>query len=152
MGKKIFWIIAIIIFFTLPFKMAFSNESLLSLGDIQGEEVLAQQSLQASLVGLWRAQIQSGQGNCVWEIIFQRNGGFSKTFRCGQMMTYELGTYSVGQGFIRLIYTSHQPTEYKGRKLHYPGTETIFFQFVDRNHIYCEDRILGGKWHAYRVR
>jgi hypothetical protein len=31
-------------------------------------------------------------------------------------------------------------------------SETIFFRFVNPDSLICEDRIMGTRWQAYRVR
>jgi hypothetical protein len=79
-------------------------------------------------------------------------GRFSKTFRCGEMFTKDVGTYTVGEGYIHFNIHDHEPKFYKGKPMSWPNSETVFFQFVGPDRMICNDRITGGRWEAIRVR
>jgi len=134
MRKNLFCIFISILFFAGSFSIA-----------------LSQQNIQGKIVGIWQARIQSAMGNCLWKMILNQNGKFTKTSQCGNAMVFEWGRYEVGQGYIRLTYEGHEPKQYRGKQFQPSNTEMIFFKFIDENHLYCENRILGGQWDAYRV-
>lgn len=101
-----------------------------------------------SVVGIWRSKA----GICSGETILKHNGTFSKTTRCGDLLSWDVGTYTVGRGYIHLTIHDHEPKVYKGRRLQWVTSQTIFFRFAGPNRIICEDRVMGTRWEAYRVR
>lgn len=106
----------------------------------------------ADLVGVWRSKINSAYGTAVVEVILKPNGTFSKTVKWRGLFTYDVGTYTVGRGFIHFKITDHEPKYYKGVKQQWVKSETIFFRMVNRNRMTCEDRIMKTRWEAHRVR
>ncbi len=105
----------------------------------------------ADLVGRWKSTIKSVHGTAVVDVILKRNGTFSKTVKWRGLMTYDVGTYTVGNGFIHFKITDHEPKVYKGVPQRWVKSETIFFRLVNRNRMVCEDRIMKTRWEAYRV-
>jgi hypothetical protein len=105
----------------------------------------------ADLVGVWKSNIQSIHGTAVVQVILKRNGTFSKTVKWRGLMTYDVGTYIVGNGFIHFKITDHDPKWYKGVSQKWVKSETIFFRMINRNRMVCEDRIMKTRWEAYRV-
>ncbi len=105
-----------------------------------------------SLVGIWRSQVPTPYGLALGELILKPDGSFSKTFRAGELLTWDVGRYTVGQGYIHFTIEDHEPKLYQGKPMHWLTSETIFFQFVNPDSLICEDRILGTRWLAFRVR
>lgn len=105
-----------------------------------------------SVVGIWRAQVQTPWGVATGETTLMPDGRFSKTFRGGEMMTWDAGTYTVGQGYIHFSIHNHEPKFYKGVRMRWAKSETLFFQMVGPDQMLCEDRITGSRWQAFRVR
>jgi hypothetical protein len=106
----------------------------------------------ASLVGIWRSQVPTPFGMALGELILKPDGSFSKTFRAGELLTWDVGSYTVGPGYIHLTITDHEPKFYQGKPMNWLTSETIFFRFVNPDSLICEDRIMGTRWQAYRVR
>jgi hypothetical protein len=98
-----------------------------------------------SLVGVW--QWQSGASG---ELLLQDNGQFSQTVRWNGLMTYDVGLYEVGDGFIHFAVQDHEPKEYQGQPLSYPTSFTYFYRWVGADHVVFEDHIVNTEWDAYR--
>ncbi len=111
----------------------------------------AAQVTAADLTGTWRSRIDSVHGTALVEVILKRNGTFSKTVKWRGLFTYDVGVYSVGNGYIHFRITDHEPKVYKGIQQKWVKSETIFFRLVNRNHMICENRILKTRWEAHRV-
>ena len=80
------------------------------------------------------------------------NGSFSKTFRCGGLVTWDVGSYTVGEGYIHFEISDHEPKVYNGKRMQWVKSETVFFRLADPNRMICHDRITGNSWEAMRVR
>lgn len=104
------------------------------------------------VTGIWRSQVVTAFGMCYGETILMPKGRFSKTFRCGEMFTKDVGTYTVGEGYIHFNIQDHEPKVWKGKRMTWPNSETVFIEFVGPDRIICNDRITGGRWEATRVR
>jgi hypothetical protein len=113
----------------------------------QGVFVAAQ-----DLTGIWRSQVATDFGMCYGETILMPTGRFSKTSICGEMFTKDVGTYTVGEGYIHFNIHDHEPKFYKGKPMSWVKSETVFFEFVGPDRIICNDRITGSRWEATRVR
>jgi hypothetical protein len=107
---------------------------------------------QQDVKGIWRSEVATAFGKCYGETILMPKGRFSKTFRCGEMFTKDVGTYTVGEGYIHFNIEDHEPKVYKGKPMSWVNSETVFFQFVGPDRMICNDRITGGRWEAVRVR
>jgi hypothetical protein len=112
----------------------------------------AQRGDAGKLVGIWRSRLQTPWGLGVGETIFMPNGRFSKTSRVGELVTRDVGKYTVGPGYIHFTIKDHWPKVYKGVPMHWVKSETVFFRFIGPNQLSCEDRIMHTRWVAYRVR
>ena len=54
----------------------------------------------------------------------------------GEKITWDIGTYTVGQNYIHFTIKDHEPKKYMGQSMHWVKSETIFFQFMGlRYHI-----------------
>ena len=107
---------------------------------------------QPDVTGIWRSQFPSPFGMCMGETILMPKGKFSKKVTCGQMVITDAGAYTVGEGYIHFDIKEHEPKIYKGKKMDWVKSETVFFQFVGPDRIMCHDRITGGRWEATRDR
>ena len=105
-----------------------------------------------SLVGIWRSQVPTPFGMAFGELILMQDGSFTKTFRAGELVTWDVGRYTVGPGYIHLTIADHEPKIYQGKPMSWLTSETIYFQFVNPDRLICEDRIMGTRWQAFRVR
>lgn len=105
-----------------------------------------------NLVGVWQAHFSTPLGPAVSQTILMPDGGFTKTVRAGGMMTWDAGMYSVGQGYIHFYIHDHEPKIYKGVRMHWVTSETVFFHMTGPDRMICEDRVTGNRWQAYRVR
>lgn len=122
--------------------------SFLLSGNIEGRYDAAAQDL----IGTWSSQISTPICLGTSETTLMPNGGFSKTFRCGQLVTWDTGTYAVGEGYIHFDITDHEPKKYNGKHMHWVKSETVFFKLTGPNRMMCHDRLTGGSWEAVRIR
>jgi len=104
------------------------------------------------LVGIWRAQIPTAWGLGMAETVLTKDGRFTKTFRVGQMLIWDSGKYTIGQGYIHFDIKDHEPKIYKGKPMSWVKSETVFYQMMGPDRMSCEDRITGAHWEAFRVR
>jgi hypothetical protein len=65
-------------------------------------------------------------------------------------MTYDTGTYEVGEGYIHFTVEDHEPKVYQGKEMTWMHSFTYFYQFVDENTIQFEDRVIHTTWTATR--
>ena len=86
------------------------------------------------------------------QMILQPNGSYSYQVVWGDLMTWEVGLYEVGEGFIHFAVQDYEPKEYKGQWLSRPTSWTVFYTVLDENTMIWEDRILGTQWTVYRQR
>ncbi len=83
-----------------------------------------------NLVGVWQAHFSTPLGPAVSQTILMPDGSFTKTVRAGGMMTWDAGMYSVGQGYIHFYIHDHEPKIYKGVRMHWVTSETVFFHMT----------------------
>jgi len=105
-----------------------------------------------NVVGIWEGQIATDYGPMYTQMILQPNGGYSYQVVWGDLMTWEVGLYEVGEGFIHFTVQDYEPKEYKGQRLSRPTSWTVFYTVLDENTMIWEDRILGTRWTVYRQR
>ena len=91
-----------------------------------------------SVVGIWQcAQVPTPWGLADGETILKPDGTFSKTVRFGQVVIWDVGTYTVGKGYIHYKIRDHEPKTYKGKPMSWFKEETSYFQFTGPNSIVC---------------
>ena len=105
-----------------------------------------------SVVGIWESQIATEYGPMYTQMILQPNGGYSYQVVWGDLMTWEVGLYEVGEGFIHFAVQDYEPKEYQGQWLSRPTSWTVFYTVLDENTMIWEDRVLGTQWTVYRQR
>ena len=102
------------------------------------------------LTGAWDAQTSTQYGVVYFELILEHTGTFSQQVVLGDLLTYDVGTFEVGDGWVHFNVEKHQPTTYKGKDMTWPNSFTYFFSFIDADTINFEDHIAGTSWTAYR--
>lgn len=102
------------------------------------------------LVGIWTSEEMTQYGMVYAETILERNNNYSHQVRWNDLMTYEVGVYEVGDGFIHFNVQDYQPKVYKGTELSRPLSWTVFYSVVDDNTMFWEDRILNTRWQVHR--
>ncbi|OGP62386.1 MAG: hypothetical protein A2170_01315 [Deltaproteobacteria bacterium RBG_13_53_10] len=115
------------------------------------------------ITGVWQSQAETTFGVCYGETSLMPNGQYSKTLRCGEMFTREVGTYVVEfgtytfaegfeeyEGYLRFKLGNYEPKIYKGGQMILPRDQTVFFRFDAPDRMICYDRITGGRWEATR--
>ena len=105
-----------------------------------------------NVVGIWESRIATDYGPMYTQMILQPNGGYSYQVVWGDLMTWEVGLYEVGEGFIHFAVQDYEPKEYKGQRLSRPTSWTVFYTVLDENTMIWEDRVLGTRWTVYRQR
>jgi hypothetical protein len=94
------------------------------------------------LVGIWQGSNE--------ELVLKDDGTFSRTVTWGGLMTWDIGLYEVGGGFIHFAVQDHEPKEYLGQPLSYVTSFTYFYTFVDNDHVVFEDHLINTQWDMYR--
>jgi hypothetical protein len=105
---------------------------------------------QFQLEGTWGSQTDTQYGVVNYELILEHTRTFSQQVILGDLLTYDVGTYAVGDGFIRFIVENHEPKTYKGKDMHWLTSFTYFYTVVDAGSMIFEDRIAGTQWTVYR--
>jgi hypothetical protein len=103
------------------------------------------------LEGIWVSDTDTGYGTIMHtELILEYTGTFSQQVTAGSLMTWDVGTYEVGDGFIRFVVEDHEPKEYLDQTMSWLTGFTYYYEFVDDDTIIFEDHISGNSWYAYR--
>jgi len=106
-----------------------------------------------SVVGVWECpNVPTPWGPAHGKTILMPDGTFTKTVRCGEMLTWDKGTYTVGKGYVHYKIHDHEPKAYKGKQMHWIKEETSFFEFVGPDRIVSGNRGGGVRVECYRVR
>jgi hypothetical protein len=105
---------------------------------------------QFRLEGIWEAQVDTEFGTVYSELILEPTRTFSQQVLFNDLMTYDTGTYQVGQGFIHFAVENHEPKVYKGQEMTWVNSFTYFYTPVDANSMILEDRIASTRWTVYR--
>jgi hypothetical protein len=106
-----------------------------------------------SVVGTWECpNVMTPWGLAHGKTILMPDGTFTKTVRCGEMMTWDKGTYTTGTGYIHYKIQDHEPKIYKGQQMHWPKEETSYFEFAGSDRIVSSNRDGGARVECYRVR
>jgi hypothetical protein len=101
--------------------------------------------------GIWKATIATPYGAMVTELILQPNKDFSQTAVLNGLMTYDVGTVELGEGFIHFAVRDHQPKEYNGVRLKWLESFTYIYTAPDANTMNLEDRIAHSRWTVHRA-
>jgi hypothetical protein len=102
------------------------------------------------LTGMWESQTQTEYGVVSSQLILEPTGTFSQQVFLGDLMTYDVGTYVVGDGFVHFYVTDHEPKEYLGKRMSWVNSFTYFYTPIDANTMQLEDHIMGTQWTMYR--
>ena len=81
-----------------------------------------------------------------------KDGTFTKTVKCGEMFTWDKGTYTVGKGYIHYKIQDHEPKVYKGKPMSWWKEETSYFEFVGPDQIICGKPTDQVRVRCYRSR
>ena len=103
-----------------------------------------------TLEGTWVSETDTQLGVMDTELILEYTGTFSQQVTLGDLLTYDVGTYAVGDGFIRFIVEKHEPKTYKGQEMHWLTSFTYYYTVVDADTMVFEDRIAGTRWTVHR--
>ncbi len=105
---------------------------------------------QFQLAGIWNSQVETQYGVMRTELILDDAKNFSQQAFLDWMMTYDVGTYQVGEGYIHFNARDHEPKEYNGKKMAWITSWTYLYTVVDDNTMTFEDRITHGRWTVKR--
>ena len=95
--------------------------------------------------------MDTGNGIVYTQLILEHTGTFSQVVTWGDLMTYDVGIYEVGDGFIHFSVTDHEPKEYLGQEMTWVNSFTYFITPIDQNTMVVEDRIMNTQWTMYRT-
>ena len=76
------------------------------------------------VIGTWRGTEISVLGPMAVEAIFFPDGTYSRTHVLGSLMTHDTGTYEIVQNWIHFRLQDWGPTEYMGKNLTWPTSDT----------------------------
>ncbi len=102
------------------------------------------------IVGIWFGQQQTDYGTLYLQYILERTGTYSAQASWRDLLTYEVGTYVLGEGFIHFMIDNYEPKIYKGVWMSRPLSWTAWYTIVDENTMEWEDRIVKSRWTVYR--
>jgi hypothetical protein len=102
------------------------------------------------LTGIWESQTQTDYGVVSSQLLLEPTGTFSQQVTLGNLLTYDVGTYVVGDGFIHFAVTDHEPKEYLGKQMTWVNSFTYFYTPIDANSMLLEDHVAGTQWTMYR--
>ena len=105
---------------------------------------------QFQLSGIWNSQVQTQYGLMRTELILDGAKKFSQQAFLGYLMTYDVGTYQTGDGYIHFVVQDHEPKVYNGQKMTWITSWTHFYTVVDDNTMIFEDRIAHSRWTVNR--
>jgi hypothetical protein len=105
---------------------------------------------QFKLTGIWYSQTSTAYGTLSTQLILEPTGAFSQQSTLGDLLTYDVGTYVVGEGFIHFTVTDHQPKVYRNQPMQWVTSFTYFITPADQNTMQVEDRVVGTHWTMYR--
>ncbi len=106
-----------------------------------------------SLVGVWECPgVPTPWGPAYGKTILMPDGTFTKTAKCGDMQTWDKGTYTVGKGYVHYKILDHEPKVYKGKPMSWFKEETTFYKFVGPDRILCGSSMDGLHVECYRAR
>jgi hypothetical protein len=94
--------------------------------------------------------VQTGYGVLSTQLILEPTKKFSQQAVLGPLLTYDVGTYQVGEGFIHFVVQDHEPKEYNGQKMTWLTSWTYFYTVVDENTMTFEDRVARSSWTVRR--
>jgi hypothetical protein len=105
---------------------------------------------QFQLSGIWNSQVQTQYGVMKTELILDDAKKFSQQAFLGYLMTYDVGTYQTGDGYIHFVVQDHEPKMYNGEKMTWIASWTYFYTVEDDNTMVFEDRIAHSRWTVKR--
>lgn len=106
-----------------------------------------------SVVGVWECPgVQTPWGVANGKVVLMKDGSFTKTVKCGEMFTWDKGTYTVGKGYIHYKIQDHEPKVYKGKTMAWFKEETTYFQFAGPDQIVCGNPTDQARIRCYRAR
>ena len=91
-----------------------------------------------SVVGIWGSSVDTGNGIVNTQLILEFTGTFSQVVTWGDLMTYDVGFYEEGDGFIHFSVTDHEPKEYLGQEMTWVNSFTYFITPMDQNTMVVE--------------
>ena len=105
---------------------------------------------QFKLTGSWYSQTDTAYGTVYLQLILEPTDTFSQQARLSDLLTYDVGTYVVGDGYIHFTVTDHQPKVYRNQPMQWVNSFTYFIIPVDQNTMQVEDHVVGTQWTMYR--
>jgi len=84
------------------------------------------------------------------QLILDDKKKFSQQAVLNDLMTYDVGAYQTGEGYIHFVVEDHEPKFYHGQPMTWLKSWTYFYTVVDENSMTFEDRIARTSWTVYR--
>jgi len=102
------------------------------------------------IFGIWKSAVTTPYGTLYTELILQPDKKFSRNAVLNHMMTYDVGTVELGDGYIHFVVKDHEPKMYNGTPMRWVESWTYFYTVVDANTITVEDRLANTHWNMQR--
>ena len=102
------------------------------------------------VAGIWNSEVQTDYGVMRTQLILDQAKKFSQQAFLGCLMTYDVGTYETGDGYLHFVVQDHEPKVYNGQPMTWLKSWTYFYAIVDDNTMTFEDRIARSRWTVHR--
>ena len=106
---------------------------------------------QFQIFGIWKSAVNTIYGTMYTELVLQPNKKFSQTAVLNNLMTWDIGTVELGDGYVHFLVQDHEPKVYNGKQMSWAKSFTYFYTVVDENTIACEDRVVNTRWTMHRA-
>ncbi len=100
--------------------------------------------------GVWESQTTTLYGTVYSQMFLDRYGEYSMQSWWLDLLSYEVGFYVVGDGFIHFTVADYQPKIYKGKWMTRPTSWTAWYTVLDQDRMIWEDRTIGTRWTVRR--
>jgi hypothetical protein len=101
--------------------------------------------------GIWSSEVQTAYGPMKTVLVLDAAKKFSQQSTLGYLMTYDVGTYEVGDGYIHFVVQDHEPKVYNGQPMTWLKSWTYLYTVTDANTMIFEDRIAQSRWTVHRA-
>jgi hypothetical protein len=105
---------------------------------------------QSQIPGIWSSQVQTAYGPMRTVLVLDLTKKFSQQSTLGYLMTYDVGTYEVGDGYIHFVVQDHEPKVYNGQPMTWLKSWTYLYTVTDANTMIFEDRVAQSRWTVHR--
>jgi hypothetical protein len=100
--------------------------------------------------GIWQSQEPTPYGTVYSQVILAPDETYSMQTWWLDLLSYEVGVYTLGDGFIHFTVTDYEPKWYKGHWMSRPTSWTAWYTIQDQDTMIWEDRTINTRWTVRR--